>query len=283
MKKILLLLISIYISTEASEPIHSSVSTYYENRTYYNSIQKEDAFTYGVGADIHHNSSAYKLAYEYAQANTKQPPLTKDLINRKIFLRYRYGFKGLKLNINYINILNDNIAITSGGRVYGAGFGYDFDKKISANFTQYFSDYKDFNTYQSDLRLDYKTMFYNIKIKLSSITKYITIDEKNKNSFTKNASGNYFTSGVKFHAHYKQYHFGAGAYFGKRVFAIMDDGFKIQHHAMEFDKTYAFGIGRNIYDFVLRFQYIYQNATELPMQNKNVSLKNSRLILNYKF
>ena len=283
MKKILFTLTFLYPFLHGSEVVHSSASTYYENRTYYNSMQKEDAFTYGVGADIHHNSSAYKLAYEYAQANTKQPPLTKDLINRKVFLRYGYSFKNLKLNINYINILNDNIAITSGGRVYGAGLSYNFNKKISANFTQYFSDYKDFDTYQSDLRLDYKTRFYNTKIKLSSITKYITIDEKNKNPFTKNASGNYFTSAIKLHAHYKQYHFGAGAYFGKRVFAIIDDGFKIQHHAMEFDKTYAFGIGRNIYDFVLRFQYIYQNATELPMQNKNVEIKNSRLILNYKF
>ncbi len=63
----------------------------------------------------------------------------------------------------------------------------------------------------------------------------------------------------------------------------MDDGFKIQHHAMEFDRTYAIGVGKNISHFVLRFQYIYQRATELPLNNKNVEIDIMRLVANYKF
>ena len=123
----------------------------------------------------------------------------------------------------------------------------------------------------------------DIKIKLTSITKYIKLDEENVNSFTKNAEDDYLTSGLKLHLHYEGYHFGSAVYFGKRVFAIMDDGFKIQHHAMEFDRTYAFGIGKTISDVVIRFQYVYQRATELPINNKGVDIKNLRLIVNYKF
>lgn len=101
--------------------------------------------------------------------------------------------------------------------------------------------------------------------------------------FTKNADSKYFTTAIQAHAHYKTYHLGATAYFGKRAFAIMQDGFKIQHHAMEFDRTYAIGAGKTIGNFVVRAQYIYQRATELPMQNENVKVSTFRLITNYKF
>ena len=63
----------------------------------------------------------------------------------------------------------------------------------------------------------------------------------------------------------------------------MQDGFKVQHHAMEFDRTYAIGAGRTFGDFVLRAQYIYQRAEELPMSNKDVEVSTFRLISNYKF
>ncbi len=160
---------------------------------------------------------------------------------------------------------------------------YHIRKNINTNFTQYYTDYDDFNVYQSDLTINYKMKIDDIKVKLTSITKYIKLDEENVNSFTKNAEDDYLTSGLKLHLHYEGYHFGSAVYFGKRVFAIMDDGFKIQHHAMEFDRTYAVGIGKNISDFVLRLQYIYSRATELPAENENVEVSNVRLLLNYKF
>ncbi len=87
----------------------------------------------------------------------------------------------------------------------------------------------------------------------------------------------------KLHTHYNDWHFGAAAFFGRRAFAVMNDGFKLQHHAMEFDRTYAVGVGKNIGNAVVRLQYIYQRATELPIQNANVEVRNIRLLLNYKF
>ena len=103
------------------------------------------------------------------------------------------------------------------------------------------------------------------------------------NSFSKNANNDYLTAGLKVHSHYKDYHFGMGAYFGKRVFSIMKDGFAIQHHAMEFDKTYMVGIGKDISDFVVSLKYVYQEATELPMQNNDVEVNNLIVSLKYNF
>jgi len=284
MKTLLLLFISTYLLATISEPIHSSLSTYYENKTYTGSFQKKDADTYGIGADLHYKKSEYKLLYEYSHANTKQPPLKTDLKNHKIFFRYAHNFtNNITLNFNYLSVLSDNIAITDGGDGYAAGLSYRVTKKLLTNFTQYYIAYKDFNTYQSDFRIDYKSKFNTLGIKISSISKYINIDEKHKNSFTKNAQKDYFTSGIKLHMHYNTYHCGAGAYFGKRAFAVMNDGFKIQHHAMEFDKTYAIGVGKTLSNFILRIQYIYQRATELPVKNDGVEIDTIRIILNYKF
>jgi len=247
MKIILPLLLT--SSVIMAETIHSSVSTYFENKSFSNSIQKNNAKVYGVGVDIHHDNSAYKFTYEHGDTKTKQPPLNKDLKIDKIFLKYTYEIdNNFEVNVNYINILNDNIAITDNGKAYGAGLTYKYNKKISANFTQFYTDYKDFNVHQSDLRVDFKTKIDNVKFKLSSITKYINIDEKNTNSFTKNAKKNYLTT-----------------------------------DAMEFDRTYAIGVGKTISDFVFRVQYVKQRATELPTLNKDVEVKVTRLIANYKF
>jgi len=283
MKFILLFILSASLWA-TSETVHSSIITYIESKDFDNSVQKEDGKVYGIGADIHLDHSEYRFAYEHGDTNTKQPPLKEDLITDKLFLKYSYDFQNnFAFNINYINILNDNIAITDGGQTYGAGLSYKIKKNINSNFTQYYTNYDDFNVYQSDFTLDYKMKINDVKVKLTSITKYINLDEKNLNGFTKNAEDDYLTTGVKLHLHYEGYHFGAAAYFGKRVFAVMDDGFKIQHHAMEFDRTYAVGIGKNISDFVLRLQYIYSRAEELPMENENVEISNFRVLLNYKF
>ena len=283
MKLIILFILSTSLWA-TSETVHSSIVTYIESKDFDNSVQKEDGKVYGIGADIHLDHSEYRFAYEYGDTNTKQPPLKEDLRTDKLFLKYSYDFQNnFEFNVNHINILNDNIAITDGGKTYGVGITYHIRKNINTNFTQYYTNYEDFNAYQSDLTINYKMKIDDIKVKFTSVTKYIKLDEENVNGFTKNAENSYLTSGLKLHLHYDGYHFGSAIYFGKRVFAIMDDGFKIQHHAMEFDRTYAVGIGKNISDFVLRLQYIYSRATELPAENENVEVSNVRLLLNYKF
>ncbi len=285
MKNILLFLA--LASSAFAQEMHSSVAAYIEGKQYNNSNQKEDAVVYGLGADLHFGNAEYKIAYEEGKAKTKGPTYNKfgDLETSKLFFKFAYKFdKRFSANVNYISVLKDNIAITDGGYSGGGGITYTFNKKLSFNFTEYFSDYDDFDVFQSDLRIDYKTRFDQVKVKFSSITKYITLhDDDVPDHFTKFAQDKYFTTGVQAHAHYKTYHLGGTAYFGKRAFAIMQDGFKLQHHAMEFDRTYAIGAGKSFYNFVFRLQYIYQRATELPTENEDVDVSTLRFITNYKF
>jgi len=281
MKFLLLLTVATYLFAQT---IHSSVSSYYETKNFTNSKQKNDAIVYGVGADIHSANSAYKIAYEQGDTDTKKSPkLTEDLETAKLFLQYSYKVDDkLSLNINYINILEDNIAITQGGQTYGLGIGYKFNI-ISLHINNFYTQYDDFNVNQIDTDIEYKTALDTIQIKFNLLTKYIQIDDTHINSFTQNADENYFTTGAKFHLHYQGYHFGSAIYLGKRAFSVMNDGFKIQHHAMEFHETYAIGLGKNISNFVIRLQYTYATATELPINNKNVKISNTKFLLNYKF
>jgi len=46
--------------------------------------------------------------------------------------------------------------------------------------------------------------------------------------------------------------------------------------------AYAVDIGKNIDNLVVRLQYIYQRATEFPMNNEGVKVKNLRVIINFK-
>ena len=284
-KQILSILLLTNLNALETQTIHSSVSLYYEMKEFSNSKQKTDGVVYGIAADIHYEDHAFRMAYEKSQTDTiKSPKLTKNLEVDKIFTRYNYHYNDtFEFNFNYINVLNDNIVPTDKTKAYAMGISYLPNKVMKLNFTQYYVDYQIFESYQSDLALEYKSKYKKLKYKLSVIAKYIQLQNKDANVFSANAQEDYSTVGLKLHSHYDSYHFGFGTYFGKRAFAVMNDGFKLQHHAMEFDKTYAIGVGKTIGDFVLRYQYIYQRAEELPLKNKNVKVSNNRLILNYKF
>ncbi len=281
-----LLLLALLAQLHA-QTIHSSVSTYYENKTFSNSKQKEDGVVYGVGADVHYSGSEFKITYEQASTNTIKPPMSEDLEIKKLFARYAYNFdENFALNVNYVGVLEDNIAPTDGGFAFGGGMTYTFNKKILLNLTQFYTDYEDFDVLQTDLRIEYKMKVNKVKLKFSSLTHFIRVDdnESTQEDYSSNARSTYLTTGVKFHAHYSGYHFGSAVYFGQRAFAIMEDGFKIQHHAMEFDRTYAIGVGMNLGHFVLRGQYVYQRAVELPLKDpKNVDVSIYRLVANYRF
>jgi len=131
--------------------------------------------------------------------------------------------------------------------------------------------------------ITFKKAFGEIKTFTTVMGKYIHLQDKNSNAFSRKAQNNYFTPGLKIHAHYHDYHMGAGAFFGKRAFAVMYNGFKVQHHAMEFNKTYMFGIGKHFGDLDVSLHYVYQEATELPINNDNVKAKNLILQVAYRF
>jgi len=63
----------------------------------------------------------------------------------------------------------------------------------------------------------------------------------------------------------------------------MNDGFKIQHHAMEFEETYMFGLGKHFDDVDVSLKYVYQKATEIPIDHDNVKVQNVIMLVGYRF
>ena len=273
-----------FTSLLMANSVNTDVETYYEHLEFKNSIQKNSADIFGIGGTLKLDNSTFKLFYEKAKTDTKKPPLKDDLKVEKLYAKYNYKINDKwSVNLNYLNVVDDNIAPTAHGQAYGIGATFNITKPLSVNFTQFYTNYDKFNVYQSDLNFNYIFKQDNFKIKLTTLTKLIHLDNKDSNSFSKNAKESYLTQGIKLHSHYKSYHFGLGAYFGKRAFAVMQDGFKVQHHAMEFDRTYAIGFGKTFSNFILRTQYAYHRATELPMKNEHVTIKNLKVIATYKF
>jgi hypothetical protein len=242
-----------------------------------NSKKKDQGKRVGISLDYKQDKSLYQLLYEKTDTDTFQPPLTKDLKVDKYYLKYSYRLDGAQtLSASYATIDDNLMKETNGGAIYGLGYQYGM-----FGFTQYLSDYNHFNVYQSDLKYTFNRELNRIKINTTVIEKYIHLEDKESNDFSKNTKENYLTTGVKMHVSYNTYHVGVGAFFGKRVFAVMNDGFKVQHHAMEFKETYMIGFGKHFDDIDIHVKYVYQKASEIPISNDNVKLQNVIVQLGY--
>ncbi len=257
----------------------TTLTTSFESLNFNNSKKKDDGIRYRVGLDYQKDKHLFQMLYGRTNTNTFQPPLSDDLHVNKVYLKYRHQWdEKQSFHINYATIDDNLMKETDGGNIYGAGYGYGpFD------LTQYFSDYKHFDVYQTDIKYTLRKKFNSILTKATVIGKYLHLENKNSNNFSQNADNDYFTAGLKLHAKYNKFHLGAGAFWGKRIFGVMNDGFRVQHHAMEFNKTYMFGIGRQFGKTDLKLRYIYQEATEVPIHNENVTLSNIILQLTFYF
>ena len=251
----------------------------YENLDFENSKKKDDGKRYGIILSHRTKTSTYQLAYSKTDTNTFQPPLKSDLHVKKYYLKYKHKLDDKQfVSLSYATIDDNLMEAVDGGNIYG--FSY---KHGAFALTQYVSDYDQFNVYQTDLEYMFKKRFREVSVSAKVLAKYIHLQDRESNDFSKNAKEDYLTPGFKLHAHYKSYHMGAGAYFGKRIFAVMNDGLKIQHHAMEFNKTYMIGVGKHFDDLDISVKYVYQEATEIPIHNENVKVENLILQVGYRF
>lgn len=251
----------------------------YENFDFENSKKKDDGKRYGVLLSHKTEDSLYQFAYSKTDTNTLKPPLKSDLIAKKYYLKYTHKVNEKQfLTLSYATTEDNLIEAVDGGHIYGFGYKYS-----AFSLTQYVSDYDQFNVYQTDLQYMFKKRIGELSLRTKVLVKYIHLKDRESNPYSKNAKDNYLTPGFKVHAHYKSYHMGAGAYFGKRIFAVMQDGFKVQHHAMEFDKTYMLGLGKHFGNFDITLKYVYQEATEIPIHNENVKADNFILQVGYHF
>ena len=206
--------------------------------------------------------------------------MPKDLKVNKYVFKYQYKLDQKKrLSFSYATIDDNLMKETNHGNIFGIGYSNN-----GLGFTQYLSDYPHFDVYQTDVKYSFKSKLDEVGFKTTMLGKFIHLKNKNSNRFSEKADNNYFTVGVKLHTHYEGYHLGAGVYLGKRIFAVMKEGFKVQHHAMEFSKSFMMGIGHAIGDHaVAHLRYGYHEAKEVPTNNDGVTVNNVSLDFVYKF
>ncbi len=281
MSKIIPLVLAAILCTlnHAQSTTLTTLTTSLESLNFNNSKKKDEGIRYRVGLDHQRDNHLFQMLYGRTNTTTFQPPLSDDLHVNKVYLKYRHQWdEKQSFHISYATIDDNLMQETDEGNIYGAGYGYGH-----FNLTQYFSGYKHFDAYQTDIKYTFIKKYNSVLTKATVMGKYIHLANKNTNNFSKNAENDYFTAGLKMHVKYKKFHLGAGAFLGKRIFAVMDDGFRVQHHAMEFNKTYMFGIGSRFGKADLKLRYIYQEAIEVPIQNENVTLSNIILQFGYCF
>jgi hypothetical protein len=256
----------------------SAIKLSHEILDFENSKKKDDGKRYGIELDHQDDRHHYRIYYEKTDTSTTAI-LPNDLEVHKYALKYGYALnKKSDLTFSYITIDDNLMKETDGGHIYGLGYRY---KALS--FTQYLSDYKNFDVYQSDLKFGMKKKFDEVLLMAGVIGKYIHLKDKESNNFTKKAKSDYFTTGVKVHAHYDDYHLSLGSYVGKRLFAVMNEGMKVQHHSMEFKESYMFDMGKRFDNLLVHLRYSKHKAKEVPINNDNVKVENISVELEYSF
>jgi hypothetical protein len=223
------------------------------------------------------------------KVDLKNHPKSKTLEVEKYNLNYRHFVNdSTQIKGSYIKII-DNLAPTDQGKVYGFGGTYNIQKGLGVTADLYKSDYKTFDVNQYDLGVFKGFKIGEIQGKASLMLKSIQIDGDKYNpndplpkQYTFKDK-EYQTTGVNIQGSYSGFFGGIGAFFGKRMFAVLDDGNIVQHHAMEQDKTYMATLGKKIENFDIALQYSFQNANELPENRADVDTKVTSLMLKYKF
>ncbi len=260
------------------DKVHTRLKLNIESLRFHDSLVKNDGNVYGIEIDHSQNAHHLQLYYEKTRIDTK-PNVPEDLDIDKYTLKYAYSFdKRNEAIVSYIKI-DDNLAAQTGkGDVFGIGYRY---KQFS--FIQYASVYEDFDVFQSDLKVLYKNED-SFPFILAGVAKLIHLHNKDSNDFSKNAKSNYFTVGIKFHAHINKFHLGAATFQGKRIFAVMHDGMRVQHHAMEFKQSYIAALGYSFRsNLKTTIRYEHHVATEINPYDNAVSIDNVALEIVYGF
>lgn len=251
----------------------------YEIMNFTDSKKKEEGKRYGTELDYHSKAHHFQLYVEHTDTQTK-PIVPKDLLVNKYSFKYQYKVKKHNTILLSYTKINDNITKeVDAGNIYGLGYKY---KALSV--MQYISDYKHFNVYQTDVKWGYKSKFDDVLFMGAVVGKYIHLQDRKSNAFSYKAKQDYFTLGLKAHAHYEGWHLGAGVYMGERIFAVMNEGLKVQHHAMSFKRTAMLSVGKEIGDDVLvHLRYVKHYAKEVPAEHNGVEVDILSLEFSYTF
>ena len=281
MKKIILstILCGIVLNANSNVYVNSGIKDYSNSKT------KVDGITKNIGTTHSYKNSSINVNYLNDRVN-RINPITKQPIEQLNVKKYNLNYKYIindKINMktSFIKII-DNLATTDQGKIYGIGSSYKIQKGLVVKADIYKSDYETFNVNQYDLSLIKGFKVGDFKSKATLILKSINLDGDKYGTYTF-IDKNYTTIGMKLNSSYNNFLVSVGAFFGKRIFTVLNDGQKVQHHAMEQDKTYMLSFGKKFNNFDLMASYSYQNGKELPENKDDVDTKVTSLMLRYKF
>ena len=250
----------------------------HENLDFTNSLKKENGRRYGLELDYHSNIHHFQFYTDHTNTQTI-PKILKNLLVNKYSFKYQYQVNKDIFSLSYMTINDNLMKEVDGGNIYGLGYKYK-----SFNITQYISDYKHFNVYQSDIKWNFKKEIDDVMLMGTIVGKYMHLQDRKSNTFTNKVKEDYFTLGVKAHVHYDGWHLGAGIYVGERIFAVMNEGLKVQHHAMEFKKSVMLSVGKELGEnIVVHMRYTKHYATEVPIEHSGVEVDALSLELSYTF
>lgn len=263
---------------------NSEISTNYTYKDYINSKTKTKGKTFDYR--FLHNFENSQITINFEDSLTKREnEITKAKLTslevEKLSFKYFYNLnENYSVKTSFLNI-EDNLAPTDDGKTYGLGVinrNNFFDIKIDT----YLSDYEDFNVNQYDLTFVKKFKFNDINFMGQTGIKYIDINGSKYSNYT--LKDNYYTSYfLNLNANYNGFIFGLGFMNGDRLFAVQEDGLKVENHALEQNKTYMVSLGKKFKNIDLISRYIYSNSNELPENRNDVKSKFFSLGLKYKF
>ena len=264
---------------------NSEISTNYTYKDYDNSKTKTNGKT--IDYRFLHNFESSQIVINYEDSLTKREnEITKAKLTslevEKLSMKYLYHISDeLSFKTSFINI-EDKLAPTDDGKIYGLGLIKNMNSSTGIKIDTYLSDYEDFNVNQYDLTFVKKFKLDNINLEAQLGSKYININGQNYGNYI--LKDNYFLSYfLNLNANYNGFIFGLGFMNGDRLFAIQEDGLKVEHHALEQNKTYMVSLGKKFKNIDLISRYIYSNSNELPENRNDVKSQFVSLGLNYKF
>ena len=264
---------------------NSEISTNYTYKDYENSKTK----TQGKTLDYRflHNFENSQITVNYEDSLTKREnEITKAKLTslevEKLSMKYLYNIRNdLSFKTSFMNI-EDNLAPTDNGKIYGLGLIKSIDNFNDIKVDTYLSNYADFNVNQYDLTFVKKFKFNDINFMGQTGVKYIDINGSEYGNYT--LKDNYYTSYFfNLNANYNSFIFGLGFMNGDRLFAVQEDGLKVEHHGLEQSKNYMVSLGKKFKDIDIISKYIYSNSDELPENRNDVKSQFVSLGLTYKF
>ncbi len=279
MKKALLLLAFLGVISQASGA-EDYVSLQYDYFNFTHSKQKDYGNRATLHAKVAGEGKSLQVAYEKTITETYKPPLPENLNVDKLFVRYdQKVFESDRYDLGLI-MVRDNLVATDGGKIFYGGYLHRFTPLMALEGDFYYGYYDIMKTYQFDVALKLRKKFGDLDTRLNVVVKDIVVDACS-DKFCANAEPNYLTAGLKAKLDYEGYFLHGAGFVGKRVFAVMLEGFGLQHHAMEFDRTYMAGVGKRFEDVELKLRYTYQRARELPLNNSGVTIDAVSLRVKY--